>query len=274
MTEMMTMNLLKLDAEAAQNIADTFAGCRALILEDEIGPEMKAALEAAGCESVDLFETGDAALEALEVNAYDVLVLDRINPGIEGLEVLDRVRRRPNGLKTDPDVPALVYSLLGGEDQRIHGLIARGADDYVPKPATSEELVARVAAQLRRRKPTMRSKGWTCAPLEVDADTKDVRCNGRLLQLTSREADILVELYKERGNPLSQSMLWDRCWIGKGWSHFPEEFANTVDQAIKRLRKSLKRQCPDIPDDFHPLVTNIWAQGFALRNLAGMEGSR
>ena len=115
----MTMSALKLDAEAAQNIADTFAGCRALILEDEIGAEMKAALEAAGCESVDLFETGDAALEALEREAYDVLVLDRINPGIEGLEVLDRVRRRPNGLKTDPDVPALVYSLLGGEDQRL-----------------------------------------------------------------------------------------------------------------------------------------------------------
>ena len=261
MTEILTMNLLKLDSEAAQNIADTFAGCRALILEDEIGAEMKAALEAAGCDHVDLVETGEAALSALKGETYDVLVLDR-------------VRRRPNGLKTDPDVPALVYSLLGGEEQRIHGLIARGADDYVPKPATSEELVARVAAQLRRRKPTMRSKGWTCAPLEVDADTKDVRCNGRLLQLTSREADILVELYKERGNPLSQSMLWDRCWIGKGWSHFPEEFANTVDQAIKRLRKSLKRQCPDIPDDFHPLVTNIWAQGFALRNLASMEGGR
>ncbi len=268
------MSSLNFDSEAAQNIADTFTGCRALILEDEIGDEMKAALADAGCETVDLVVTGEDAVAALTNQSYDVVVLDRINPGMEGLEVLDRIRRRPNGMKTDPDVPALVYSLLGGEDQRIHGLIARGADDYVPKPATSEELVARVAAQLRRRKPTMRSKGWTSAPLEIDADTKEVRCNRRLLQLTSREADILVELYKERGNPLSQSMLWDRCWIGKGWSHFPEEFANTVDQAIKRLRKSLKRQCPDIPDDYHPLVTNIWAQGFALRNLAGLEGSR
>ena len=268
------MSALRLEVEAAQGIADTLAGCSALILEDEIGAEMKAALEAAGCDTVDLVETGDAALNAMRERAYDVLVLDRINPGVEGLEVLDRVRRRPNGMKTDPDVPALVYSLLGGEDQRIHGLISRGADDYVPKPATSEELVARVAAQLRRRKPTMRSKGWTCAPLEVDADTKEVRCNGRLIALTSREADIVVELYKERGNPLSQSMLWDRCWIGKGWSHYPDEFANTVDQAIKRLRKSLKRQCPDIPEEYHPLVTNIWAQGFALRNLAELEGTR
>lgn len=263
------MAALNLDPEAAQRIADTFADCRVLILEDEIGADLRQALLDAGFAEADLVETGEAALEALAANAYDVVVLDRINPGLEGLEVLDRIRARPNGMATAADVPALVYSLLGAEAQRIHGLIARGADDYVPKPATNEELIARVAAQLRRRGPVVRARAWTCAPLVIDPDLKTATIDGRRLALTSREADLLVELYNERGNPLSQSMLWDRCWIGKGWTHFPEEFANTVDQAIKRLRRTLLRQCPEIPEEEHPLIVNIWAQGFALRNLAG-----
>lgn len=253
------------------DLSPLFAGCRALILEDEIGEPIRDALLVAGFEAVDLVLTGEGALKAAAANRYDILILDRVNSGMEGLEVLDRVRKRPNGLATPPDVPTLVYSLLGGEAHRIHGLIERGADDYIPKPASDDELLARIAVQLRRTRPQAEEPDWSCAPLTVEPEAKVVTINGRKLSLTTRETDILIELWRERGNPLSQSMLWDRCWIDKGWSHFPEEYANTVDQAIKRLRKSLKNQCAEIPDPYHPLVVNIWAQGFALRNLIDLE---
>lgn len=265
---------LNLDEETAHRMAGLFRHRRALILEDEIGAEMQSALRQAGFEQVELAETGEAALAALESVRFDIVVLDRVNPGIEGLEVLDRIRDSASGLATGADTPVLVHSLLGGEADRIHGLVARGADDYIPKPASSEELVARVAAQLRRSGQnagsTVEPSGWSCAPLDIDPEARIVSLAGRKIALTTRETDILIELYRERGNPLSQSMLWDRCWMDKGWSHFPDEFANTVDQAIKRLRRALAKQCPEIPESYHPLVVNIWSQGFALRNLANL----
>ena len=258
-----------LDREVAARTGELFADARALVLEDEIGEEIRDALDAAGFGTVDLVTTGEDAIERLAATAYDVVLLDRINPGLEGLEVLDRIRAG-EGLATPADTPVLVYSLLGGEDQRIHGLLARGADDYIPKPASPEELVARVAAQLRGRKPAKAKEEWSIYPLAIDEQARVVSIHGEPIALTTRETDILVELHREQGNPLSQSMLWDRCWIGKGWSHIPEEYANTVDQAIKRLRRSLKKQCGAIPEAYHPLVVNIWSQGFALRNLANL----
>lgn len=258
-----------LDREVAARTGELFADARALVLEDEIGEEIRDALDAAGFGTVDLVTTGEDAIERLAATAYDVVLLDRINPGLEGLEVLDRIRAG-EGLATPADTPVLVYSLLGGEDQRIHGLLARGADDYIPKPASPEELVARVAAQLRGRKPAKAKEEWSIYPLAIDEQARVVSIHGEPIALTTRETDILVELHREQGNPLSQSMLWDRCWIGKGWSHIPEEYANTVDQAIKRLRRSLKKQCSAIPEAYHPLVVNIWSQGFALRNLANL----
>ncbi|GGA01447.1 DNA-binding response regulator [Blastomonas marina] len=258
-----------LDREVAARTGELFADARALVLEDEIGEEIRDALDAAGFGTVDLVTTGEDAIERLAATTYDVVLLDRINPGLEGLEVLDRIRAG-EGLATPADTPVLVYSLLGGEDQRIHGLLARGADDYIPKPASPEELVARVAAQLRGRKPAKAKEEWSIYPLAIDEQARVVSIHGEPIALTTRETDILVELHREQGNPLSQSMLWDRCWIGKGWSHIPEEYANTVDQAIKRLRRSLKKQCGAIPEAYHPLVVNIWSQGFALRNLANL----
>lgn len=258
-----------LDREVAARTGELFADARALVLEDEIGEEIRDALDAAGFGTVDLVTTGEDAIERLAATTYDVVLLDRINPGLEGLEVLDRIRAG-DGLATAADTPVLVYSLLGGEDQRIHGLLARGADDYIPKPASPEELVARVAAQLRGRKPAKAKEEWSTYPLAIDEQARVVSIHGEPIALTTRETDILVELHREQGNPLSQSMLWDRCWIGKGWSHIPEEYANTVDQAIKRLRRSLKKQCGAIPEAYHPLVVNIWSQGFALRNLANL----
>ncbi|MEO1921212.1 MAG: response regulator transcription factor [Sphingomonadaceae bacterium] len=258
-----------LDREVAARTGELFADARALVLEDEIGEEIRDALDAAGFGTVDLVTTGEDAIERLAATTYDVVLLDRINPGLEGLEVLDRIRAG-EGLATPADTPVLVYSLLGGEDQRIHGLLARGADDYIPKPASPEEFVARVAAQLRGRKPAKAKEEWSIYPLAIDEQARVVSIHGEPIALTTRETDILVELHREQGNPLSQSMLWDRCWIGKGWSHIPEEYANTVDQAIKRLRRSLKKQCSAIPEAYHPLVVNIWSQGFALRNLANL----
>lgn len=264
------MSAAVLDSEVARRTAELFGQARALILEDEIGEEIRSVLSAAGFAEVDLVGTGEDALAKLEKHAYDVVVLDRINPGMEGLEVLDRIRA--GGLATPADVPVLVYSLLGGEDQRIHGLLARGADDYIPKPASPEELIARVAAQLRGRQPARAIKDWSVAPLKIDPEARVISIQGQVVNLTTRETDILIELHREQGNPLSQSMLWDRCWIGKGWTHVPEEYANTVDQAIKRLRRSLTKQCGAIPEAYHPLVVNIWSQGFALRNLANLGG--
>lgn len=258
-----------LDSAVAARTSELFAEAHALVLEDEIGEEIRDALQAAGFAAVDLVTTGEDALAKMADTAYDVVLLDRINPGMEGLEVLDRIRAG-DGLATRNDTPVLVYSLLGGEDQRIHGLLARGADDYIPKPASAEELVARVAAQLRGRKPAKAKAEWSINPIAIDEQARVVSIHGDPVALTTRETDILIELHREQGNPLSQSMLWDRCWIGKGWTHMPEEFANTVDQAIKRLRRSLNKQCGAIPDAYHPLVVNIWAQGFALRNLANL----
>ena len=260
---------LDLDPAVLADFRRLFAASRALVVEDEIGPAIADSLRQAGFASVDVAETAEGALRSLADDAYDVVILDRRMPGADGMDLLTRIRDRESGLRTRADAPVLVFSMLDEGRERLKGLIA-GADDYVSKSASNEELLARIAVRYRVAGRGA-DDGWTFAPLQVEEQARVVTLDGAPLRLTSREAHILCELHAERGRPLSKSMLWERCWIGAGWTYFPEQYENIVDQAIRRLRHRLEDQCGRIPAPYHPLLVNIWSQGFALRNLAGLE---
>ena len=129
-------------------LAGVFAGRRALLLEDDpaLADHVVDRLLRAGFEAVDRVDAGEAALEMANAHCYDVLILDRMTRGLDGLETLKRLRA---GSSPSSDAPALLLTALTGERQRVEGLLG-GADDYLSKPVGDEELLARVAAQLRR----------------------------------------------------------------------------------------------------------------------------
>ena len=133
------------DDDPFARLGPVFAGRRALLLEDDpaLADHVAERLTAAGFDAVDRFDAGEAALEAAGRAPYDILILDRLTAGMDGLEMLKRLRA---GGGTSSDAPALMLTALGGERQKVEGLLG-GADDYLAKPVGDEELVARIAAE-------------------------------------------------------------------------------------------------------------------------------
>ena len=184
---------------------------RVLIAEDEpaIADAVVYALRAEGFDT-DAVEDGEAALEAVRADGYDVLVLDLMLPGISGLEVCRRLR-------TESAIPILMLTARTSETDRVLGLEA-GADDYVPKPFSMPELVSRVRAIVRRRELDLGQTHMKVGGLEVDVRSHSVVVDGQPVQLTPSEFKLLALL---AGNPervfsrreLMQH-LWDSSYVG------------------------------------------------------------
>ena len=253
-------------------LVGVFAGRRALVLEDE--PELAAhvrdRLLGAGFETVDVVETGEAVLSACDETPYDVLILDRMTRGLDGLSTLRQLRE---GSGLNAQAPALMLTALGGERQKVEGLLS-GADDYLAKPVGDEELLARIAAQLRRavRSAPVVASDVVNGPFRLAMGARTLKLEltdeTRLIDLSPLEFAIVSELMTARGQPVTKAMLWDRCWVE--WNFLPENFVNIIDARISALRRRLKEQAMELGEDLHPLIVSARSQSLVFRDLTGV----
>ncbi len=204
---------------------------RALVVEDDpdIVELLVHYLKAEGF-AVDATDNGRTALERLRADAYQLVVLDLQLPGLDGLSLCAEIRRD----KKTKDMPVVMLTARGDEADRIVGL-EMGADDYVVKPFSPKELVARVRALFRRleRKPEDETP-LVLGPLEVDRLRHVVRYEGQPVHLTAKEFALLVALLEAHGRVLSRQALLEDVW---GYSY--AEGTRTVDVHVRRLREKI-----------------------------------
>lgn len=200
---------------------------RILLVEDDpmIGSSLQQALREASY-AVDWVQDGPAALAALQGDGYDMMLLDLGLPGLDGIDVLQRVRARDN------PVPVLVISARDTAYERVGGLDA-GADDYLGKPFEMSELLARIRAVARRQ-------GGNAAPVmsngvvRLDPATREASAGGETARLTAREFSLLQALLVRPGAILSRAELERKIY---GWNEEVE--SNAVEFLIHSLRKKL-----------------------------------
>ena len=174
---------------------------------------------------------GSEALARLRSTPPDLVVLDLMLPGMDGLEVCRRVRADP----AIAAVPIIMLTAKTDEVDRVVGL-EMGADDYLAKPFSTKELVARVRAVLRRARPGETSRALTIGAVSLDPARHAVSVEGRAVDLTPKEFDLLHALLAAAGRVLSREHLLNRVW---GYARADEIESRTVDVHIRRLRAKL-----------------------------------
>jgi DNA-binding response OmpR family regulator len=211
---------------------------RALVVEDDpdIVELLVHYLKTEGF-SVDAAADGRKGLERLRTETYHLVILDLQLPGMDGLTLCTEIRRD----RRTKDVPVVMLTARGDEADRIVGL-EMGADDYVVKPFSPKELVARVRALFRRleRKPEDEIP-LVRGPLEVDRLRHVVRWDGQGVHLTAKEFSLLVALLEAQGRVLSRQALLEDVW---GYSY--AEGTRTVDVHVRRLREKIPGLAPAI----------------------------
>ena len=205
---------------------------KVMIVEDEepLSLMLRYNLEAEGY-AVDTIFRGDDAEMRLRETVPDLLLLDWMLPGVSGIELCRRLRSR----EATRGLPIIMLTARGEESERIRGL-ATGADDYVVKPFSVPELLARVRAILRRSKPDLIATVLKAGDIELDRETHRVRRAGRELHLGPTEFRLLEFLMQSPGRVFSRAQLLDSVW---GHDVFVDE--RTVDVHVGRLRKALGR---------------------------------
>ncbi|UDL94299.1 MULTISPECIES: phosphate regulon transcriptional regulator PhoB [Lichenihabitans] len=203
-----------------------------LVVEDEqaLGLLLSYNLEAEGF-TVERVERGDEAELRLSEMPPDLVILDWMLPGVSGLEICRRLRAR----ESTRTLPVIMLTARGEEGERVRGLSV-GADDYVVKPFSVPELMARVRSLLRRSKPERLANRLMAGDLDLDRETRRVRRAGRDVHLGPTEFRLLEYLMERPGRVFSRSQLLDGVW---GMSVEIDE--RTVDVHVGRLRKSLSR---------------------------------
>ena len=199
---------------------------RILIVEDEkrIQDFLSRGLESAGY-AVDVAGDGNKAMEMVHQTEYDLVILDIMLPQVDGLTVLQRIRNR----KASP--PVLILSARDAVDDRVRGL-ELGADDYLVKPFAFVELLARVRALLRRGQPT--PERLQVADLALDCIRRKVTRNNENIELAPKEFSILEYLMRNRGRPLSRTMIVEHVW-----DMDYDGLTNIVDVYIRHLRSKI-----------------------------------
>jgi two-component system phosphate regulon response regulator PhoB len=204
-----------------------------LLVEDErdIAELVRYHVEKAGMRCVHASD-GGSALRLARANAPDVVVLDLMLPGLDGLEVCRQLRREP----ATGRLPIIMLTARGEEVDRVVGL-ELGADDYVVKPFSPRELVARIRAVLRRAEaPERKPAGHATGALRVDEARHAVTVSGRPVTLTAKEFGLLAALMKADGRVLSREQLLETVW---GYANAVEIESRTVDVHVRRLRAKL-----------------------------------
>jgi two-component system phosphate regulon response regulator PhoB len=175
--------------------------------------------------------TGMDALREARAHPPDVIVLDLMLPGMDGLEVCRRLR----GESATAHVPLIMLTAKADEVDRIVGL-EMGADDYVVKPFSPKELVARVRAVLRRNRPRADDRPLTLGPITLDIARHRVEVDGFAIGLAPREFALLQALLEAPGRVLTREQLLRRAW---GLAHAEDIESRTVDVHVRRLRAKL-----------------------------------
>ena len=226
---------------------------RALVVEDE--PNIRELISLhLGLEGLHVTTAvdGEAALRMTGAESFDVVVLDLMLPKIDGVTVCRAIRREGS----NADVPILMLTAKREENDKVVGLES-GADDYLTKPFGVRELVARVRALLRRPRAQKGATGHTSAaieagPLKVDPSRRQVLVDGRAVDLTPHEFDVLHLLASSPGIVFTRDILLERVWTND--VHVTER---SVDTLVKRLRQKIESN-PAEPR----LILTVWGTGY------------
>jgi len=221
---------------------------RILLVEDdlEISRFVSRALMEIGS-VVDVAASAEEALVYLEESLHDVLVVDIMLPGMDGLELIGQCRGQ--GVQA----PVLILSAKRSVDERVEGL-RRGGDDYLTKPFAIAELLARVDALLRRGRVDNGSPGLlTVEDLEIDLGRRSARRGQRTLELSPRELSVLEYMCRNRGRVVTRTMILDHVWQMR----FDPQ-TNVVDVYVHRLRKKV-----DTPGE-EQLIRTVRGAGYVL----------
>ncbi len=208
--------------------------------------------------AVDVAFDGDAGLRLALAETYDIIILDLMLPNLGGLEICRKLRAR------DDHTPILMLTAKSSELDRVLGLEI-GADDYLTKPFSIPELMARVKAILRR---VEHSGGGVATPpqpvvcingLTIDAERRQVLADGKRVDLTAKEFDLLWYFAQQPGRVFSRAQLLDQVW---GYSF--NGYEHTVNSHINRLRSKLER------DPANPrYIRTVWGVGYSLAESGG-----
>ncbi|MDX2266563.1 MAG: response regulator transcription factor [Bryobacter sp.] len=204
---------------------------RILVVEDEkrISDFLGRGLESAGFQ-VDIAATGQAAIDLVHQADHDLVILDLMLPDMDGLSVLEKIRNR----KTNP--PVIILSARGAVEDRVKGL-ELGADDYLTKPFAFVELLARVRVLLRRGQPT--PERLAVGELSLDCIRRKVTRAGENIELAPKEFSILEYLMRNKGRPLSRTMIVEHVW-----DMDYDGLTNIVDVYIRHLRSKIDDRFP------------------------------
>jgi two-component system OmpR family response regulator len=198
--------------------------------------------------TVDLATDGREGLFQATEEKYDLLIVDRQLPHLDGLSIVQLLRNNGNR------VPVLVLSALGSVDERIEGLRA-GGDDYLTKPFAFGELIARIEALLRRGQATEVSTRLRVADLEMDLLGRTVSRAGQRLDLTQKEYQLLEFLMRRTGQVVTRTMLLENVWD----LHFDPQ-TNVIDVHMSRLRSVVDKGFDT------PLIHTVRGAGYILRD--------
>ena len=222
---------------------------RILIVEDEeaLTLLLRYNLEAAGYD-VDTVARGDEADVRFKERPPDLVILDWMLPGLSGIELCRRLRARPDTRQ----LPVIMLTARGEESERVRGL-STGADDYIVKPFSVPELLARVSALLRRSSPERIADILSFGELQLDREKKRVSRNGHAIDLGPTEFRLLEFLMERPGRVFSREQLLDGVW---GRDVYIDE--RSVDVHVGRLRKALNRGHADDP------IRTVRGAGYAL----------
>ncbi|SEP92609.1 MULTISPECIES: response regulator transcription factor [Lentzea] len=217
---------------------------RVLVVDDDttVRDVVRRYLEHAGYE-VELAGDGESALRLMAAQEPDIVVLDLMLPGIDGLEVARRIRERGS-------TPVVMLTALGEEEDRIAGLQI-GADDYVTKPFSPRELALRVSSVLRRAHRAFEPRVVRDGNLVLDVAAHTATLDGRPLQLTTREFDLLAFFIGNAGKAFGRAELLERVW---GWQ-FGDQ--STVTVHVRRLREKIEED-PAKPRR----LSTVWGVGY------------
>ena len=222
---------------------------RILVIEDDLEAQryLVTGLKEAG-HVVDEASDGESGLELAMSRTYDLAVVDRMLPGVDGLTIIRTLRGADN------NTPALILSALGEVDDRVRGLKA-GGDDYLVKPFAFAELLARIEALLRRKESSAAVTRLRVADLEMDLLSHKVTRAGKSLNLQPREFRLLEYLMKHAGQVVTRTMLLENVWD----YHFDPQ-TNVIDVHISRLRAKIDKGYDE------PILQTVRGAGYMIRD--------
>ncbi len=231
-----------------RNDAQDTLTMRILVIEDdrEAAAYLVKGLKESG-HVVDHAADGGEGLEMARVGQYDLLIVDRMLPVMDGLSVVTTLRAESNA------TPVLFLSALGQVDDRVKGL-KHGGDDYLVKPYAFTELLARMEALVRRRTPDEVQTRFVVGDLEMDILKRKVRRGDKAIDLQPREFRLLEYLMKHAGQVVTRTMLLENVWE----YHFDPQ-TNVIDVHISRLRAKIDKNFDQ------PLLHTVRGAGYTLR---------